>query len=288
MKFRAKMMESGCIRKFYNIISAISKISKSCVMRLTTDKMYLIMCEMSSLVGGPTIWGEIEKDNLFNEFCLEGVSEEANEIYLDFSPSKLYKTLNSLKSTNVRGLKMKLTKKNGNPCLTFEVDLPSLADARFCVHDIPVTVVPRRSWKDYEAPVSPVVDVSLCLPDLKNLRRKLERLKSLGQSIIVTGRKEGTLTLKVETDDVSVSSHFQDLRTPVLRDQQAPWTINQDESLESASVRVDIKKFHQFLSGESIITERCIANIVNEELLHMMLITQELVLQFYLVKSNRA
>ena len=43
-------------------------------------------------------------------------------------------------------------KKNGffvNPgnYLYFQVDLPSLADARFCVHDIPVTVVPRRSWK---------------------------------------------------------------------------------------------------------------------------------------------
>ena len=37
------------------------------------------------------ILSTVLQDNLFNEFCLEGVSEEANEIYLDFSPSKLYK-----------------------------------------------------------------------------------------------------------------------------------------------------------------------------------------------------
>ena len=53
------------------------------------------------------------------------------------------KTLTSLKSPSVRGLKMKLTKKNAVPCLTFEVDLPSIVESRLCVHDIPVQVANR-------------------------------------------------------------------------------------------------------------------------------------------------
>ena len=39
MKFRGKMAEYHCIRKFYAIISSIAKIAKTCVMRLTVGRV---------------------------------------------------------------------------------------------------------------------------------------------------------------------------------------------------------------------------------------------------------
>ena len=58
--------------------------------------------------------------HFFGEYNMEGVSAEANEIYLEIIPDNLGKALRS--TSNARSLKIKLTKKNV-PCLTFEVEL---------------------------------------------------------------------------------------------------------------------------------------------------------------------
>ena len=51
---------------------------------------------------------------------MEGVSEDSNEIYLEFSPENLVKALKTAQSA--KWVKVKLTKKH-SPCLTVEVDL---------------------------------------------------------------------------------------------------------------------------------------------------------------------
>ena len=39
MKFRGRMIEIHCIRKFYSVLVTMAKIAKTCVMRLTADKV---------------------------------------------------------------------------------------------------------------------------------------------------------------------------------------------------------------------------------------------------------
>ena len=39
MKFRGRMIEQMSIRKFYSVIMTMAKIAKTCVMRLTADKV---------------------------------------------------------------------------------------------------------------------------------------------------------------------------------------------------------------------------------------------------------
>lgn len=51
---------------------------------------------------------------------MEGVSKEANEIYLEVAPENIVKALKT--AQNAKWIKIKLTKKHV-PCLTFEVDL---------------------------------------------------------------------------------------------------------------------------------------------------------------------
>ena len=61
--------------------------------------------------------------HFFDEYAMEGVSPEANEIYLELSPENLLKALKT--AQNAKWIKIKLTKKHA-PCLTVEVDLVRL------------------------------------------------------------------------------------------------------------------------------------------------------------------
>lgn len=288
MKFRGRMIETLAIRKFYSVIGTMARISKVCVMRLTADKVYFILTDTGASTGGPVVWCEMEQENFFNEYNIEGVSAEQNEIFLELVPERLTKTLTTLKGGMARGLKIKLTKKNDTPCLTFEVELPSLAT---CVHDIPVQVLPRRVWKDYAEPPMPQFDVSICLPDLKKLKHLTERYKALGQSVTISMSRRGALSFKVEGDDGVFSTHYPNQRVPVYRDDTLPWRRPDDSSSvdpdATVSVRVELRRFSMFLSGEQLLPKRSIANVVDQDILHMFFVHDDLVVQFFLPATNK-
>ena len=58
--------------------------------------------------------------HFFDEYAFEGVSEEANEIFLELAPENLMRALKT--AQNAKWIKIKLAKKLA-PCLSFEVDL---------------------------------------------------------------------------------------------------------------------------------------------------------------------
>lgn len=127
-----------------------------CVIRLTPEEL----CFNVSDDGSPVVWAELGKKYFFTEYVVVGVSEAQNEIYLEFDALMLGRSLNSLKQT-ARSTKIKLTNKQ-QPCLTIEVELPSLANEAWqCVHDVPVRVIPRKEWPVYQAPNLPVFDVKV-------------------------------------------------------------------------------------------------------------------------------
>ena len=64
----------------------------------------------------------IFQSHFFDEYAMEGVSAESNEIYLEVVPDLLVRSLRTAHSA--KWVKVKLTKKNF-PCLTIEVDLVS-------------------------------------------------------------------------------------------------------------------------------------------------------------------
>ena len=129
-------------------------MSKLCVIRLTPNDLCFNACEDSV----PMVWAELSHAHYFNEYLVVGVSDVQNEIYLEFDAIMLSRSLNSLKQT-ARSTKIKLTNKQ-QPCLTIEVELPSLANESWqCVHDVPVRVIPRKEWPVYQAPNIPVFDV---------------------------------------------------------------------------------------------------------------------------------
>jgi len=293
MKFRGRMIEQIAVKKFYNIIVSMGKMAKMCVLRLTADKIYFILTDQSATTGGPSVWTEMDQESFFNEYNIEGVSQDQNEIYLEFVPDKLAKTLSALK-TGARSVKMKLTKKNNVPCLTFDVEFDvhvsgHPVSTRTCVHDFPVTVLPRKVWSDFKEPAIPQFDISIGMPELRKVRHLLERYKTLGQAVTVMANKEGKLTMKVESDEGVFSTHYPDLKVPVYRDDTLPWQRGDSAMLpDSAGVRVDLRRFSLFLTGEQVQPKRAIVNIVEKEMLHMFFLHEDHLVQYFLPATSKA
>lgn len=284
MRFRATITDPHLVRRFDTILTAASKMSKECVLRITQDRVYVISSEAISVVVKPTAWAEIDKDKLFDEYNMDGVSEEENEIYVEFSPDTLHKNLTTLKSSSVRGLKVKLTKKNTGPNLTFEVKLGLGLTLRQVNHDVPVQLVPRKYWSDYAKPILPTVNVSLLIGDLKRFRTLLEKIKSFGNFLSITGYSEGSLMLSIQTDEVKISGRIKNLKAPVLRPGHEPWSM---EEMESATVRVDIKRLNHFITAEMINPERVVMNLVDNEMIFFLLVAPEISYQIFIPKTDK-
>ena len=61
----------------------MSRLAKVCVMRLTTDRVCLVVSEAGALGGTPALWAELEHQHYFAEYTMEGVSDEDNMIYME-------------------------------------------------------------------------------------------------------------------------------------------------------------------------------------------------------------
>ncbi|XP_021921492.1 checkpoint protein HUS1 isoform X3 [Zootermopsis nevadensis] len=236
--------------------------------------MYFIIVEENVTVGKPMVWSVLEQTHFFNEYNMAGVSEEQNEIYLEFETDVMARSLSSLRvSHGARSVKMKLTNKK-SPCLTFEIQLSELSHSRFCVHDIPVTVIPRREWIMLQEPQVTNYNVSIQLPGLKLLRTIAERMKALSSYIVLLANREGTLILKVETPEATVSTHFKNL---TVED-----SGGDEENDEFFSARVDIKKFVQFLMSEQVNPNKVLCKIVDDKMVAMFLVHEDIVLHYFL------
>ena len=94
--------------------------------------------------------------------------------------------------------------------------------------------------------------------------------------------------LKVESDEGVFSTHYPDLRVPVFRDDTLPWQRGDSAvTSDTAAVRVDLRRFGLFLSGEQSQPKRAIANIVDSEMLHMFFVHEDLLVQYFLPATSK-
>jgi len=176
------------------------------------------------------------------------------------------------------------------PCLTFEVELPGNdpTTPRMCIHDIPVAVLGRNVFKDYQEPTMPPFDVSICLPDTRKLKHLMERFSKLGRAVTITASRQGSLSLKVESDEGDFCTRYPEVKVPVYRDDTLPWRRpdTQHDPLQEASVRIDLRRLSLFLAGESSQPKRAIANIVDREVLHMFFVHEDLIVQYFIPATS--
>lgn len=273
MKFRGKIIDVACLNHFTRVITTISKLTKTCVLRLTPDNLFFILSEKVAN-GGVSMWCELSQVNFFDEYQMEGVSVEDNEICLEVAPENLSRALRTVQ--NAKALKIKLTKKHW-PCLSLSADLPTLSAAsRVVTHDVPVDVIPRKLWHEFKEPHMPDFDVSIYLPPLKTLKNVVDRMKNLSNFLVLEANMSGEMNLKIETDLVSVTTHFKDLGNP-------PWDDSSQRDAEAmAQARLDVRRLQQFLAGQQVHPSRALCNLVHQRLLHLILLHEDVSLQYFI------
>ncbi|XP_013856486.1 checkpoint protein HUS1 [Austrofundulus limnaeus] len=281
MKFRGKIIDVACLNHFSRVVTTISRLTKTCVLRLTPDHLFFILSGKVSN-GGVSMWCELLQVNFFDEYQMDGVSSEFNEICLEVSPENLSRALKTVQSA--KSVKIKLTKKHC-PCLTITAELPTLSSiSRVVTHDVPVDVVPRSLWHEFKEPSVPDFDVSIYLPPLKTMKNVVDRMKNLSNFLVMEANMNGDMNLKIQTDLVSVTTHFRDLGNP-------PWggDTSQDGAAsqsrdpeDMAEVRVDIRKLQQFLVGQQVNPSRAMCNLVHQNVVHLVLLHEDVSLQYFL------
>lgn len=73
---------------FPDIVMSMSKLTKSSVLRLTTDKSYFIVSDDDKGPRSPLLWCTLPNNYYFTQYTMSGVSPEHNEIYLRVSPGE--------------------------------------------------------------------------------------------------------------------------------------------------------------------------------------------------------
>ncbi|EHB03958.1 Checkpoint protein HUS1 [Heterocephalus glaber] len=276
MKFRAKIVDAACLNHFTRVSNMIAKLAKTCTLRISPEKLNFILCDRL-VGGGVSMWCELEQENFFSEFQMEGVSAENNAIYLELTSENLSRALKT--AQNARTLKIKLTNKHF-PCLTVSVELLSMStSSRIVTHDIPLKVIPRKLWKDFQQPSVPDADVSIYLPVLKTLKSVVEKMKNISNHLVIEANLNGELNLKIETDLVCVTTHFKDLGNPPLASDDAS---RDRDPAEMAEVHVDIRKLLQFLAGQQVNPTRALCNLVSSRMVHLDLLHEDVCLQYFI------
>uniref|UniRef100_A0A8U8B7C7 Checkpoint protein n=1 Tax=Geospiza parvula TaxID=87175 RepID=A0A8U8B7C7_GEOPR len=278
MRFRAKIVDLACLNHFSRIINTIAKLAKTCILRLTVCKLYFILSDKVAN-GGASMWCELSQGNFFDEFQMEGVAAEHNEIYLEFVPENLWRAFKTAQSA--KAVKIKLTNKHC-PCLRVAVELPSLSSSsRIVTHDIPVGVIPRRMWNDFREPSVPDFDVSIYLPVLKTMKSVVERMKNLSNFIVIEANLSGEMNLKIETDLVSVTTHFKDLGNPPWASEDGYQSSAQGRDVESmAEACIDIKKLQQLLAGQQVNPTKALCSKFNSSACELQLVGSFAILSF--------
>ncbi|CAL8313124.1 unnamed protein product [Merluccius merluccius] len=277
MKFRSKIIDIGCLNNFTRVVTTISKLTKTCVLRLTPDNLYFVLSGKVAN-GGVGMWCELSQANFFDEFQLEGVSVKANEVCLELAPENLSRALRT--AQNAKAVKIKLTKKHC-PCLTVAAELPTMSSmSRVVTHDIPVDVIPRRLWNDFQEPSMPDFDVSIYMPPLKIMKNVVDRMKNLSNFLVIEANMNGEMNLKIETDLVSVTTHFKDLGNPPWGGDGSQHSQGDQETMVQA--RVDVRKLQQFLMGQQFNPSKAMCNIVQNSILHLILLYEDVSLQYFI------
>ncbi|XP_072859967.2 checkpoint protein HUS1 isoform X3 [Pogona vitticeps] len=246
MRFRAKIVDIGCLNQFTRVINTVAKLAKTCILRLTVDKLYFILSDKVAN-GGVSMWCELKQENFFDEFQMEGVAAENNEIYLEVTPENLSRALKT--AQNAKAVKIKLTNKQC-PCLTVAVEL-----------------------------------VSIFLPVMKTMKSVVERMKNLSNSIVIEANKNGEMNLKIETDLVCVTTHFKELGNPpwVLVSEEGSQNSTQDRDTESmVEARIDIKRLLQLLAGQQVNPTKALCNIVSKKMICLILLHEDFSLQYFI------
>ncbi|KAL6076666.1 DNA damage checkpoint control protein [Balamuthia mandrillaris] len=269
MRFMAKLTN---VNLFIKLVQTIDKIGKSCVVHLTPKKVEFILT--SDITDGVQVWSGINSSSLFDEYRIE--SKNQNEIAFELSLDNL---LRGLKSGQLASdITLKLAKFDGQPTLCIAVKIQSQQQMMSVVQDIPVKLLTAAQLQQFIEPYLPDPEVYIMLPPLKLMRSVIDRMKNIHDYLIITANMAGDLTLKVETELVSIATFYRQLEHPQIEGRSPP----RHDPSKSAEVKVDIKKFARFLYSYQVGPTNVILCLVVDKAVVLHVLLEDLYLTYYI------
>ncbi|GAB0094684.1 Checkpoint protein [Sergentomyia squamirostris] len=210
MKYRAVIRDAAFMKNFLNIVTTLAKCGKDIVFNIKYDRLVLgVNMEVHHVA--PPIWCEIANEACFDEYYMDGLSETYNEIVLLMKASNLVTALGNSRNMDASFVKLKLMNKN-IACLCVEIESPSSVStkSRPIICDVPVTVVSRRDWREYQLPELPPFEMTVGMPNVKSIRSMIDHMKNSSTLMTVQTAKEGTVSFIVESTMVKCSCICED------------------------------------------------------------------------------
>uniref|UniRef100_A0A182QUA5 Checkpoint protein n=1 Tax=Anopheles farauti TaxID=69004 RepID=A0A182QUA5_9DIPT len=246
MKFRAVLNDGINIKELFNIVSSFSRIQKNLILNVQPTK--LILQVETEACDGQYLWCEIDairEEGFFSEYIMDGIDSEHNQIYMVCLGTSFLRALSYVRNNAVDYIKLKLIKTH-MPCLAVEMS-PTIStnDQEVLTpkiqHSIPVTVVPRSEWNQYDIPLEVEYDLSIAMPSAKSLRTLLDKKKNIAPTVTLYVTLNDELSLIVETEVVTVASHYRNLKCCPSRT-AGQTRDDQLTNLSEVCCRVDTKK----------------------------------------------
>ncbi|CAE6442573.1 unnamed protein product [Rhizoctonia solani] len=260
MRFRACIDEVSTLSK---IVQTMEKLSKRCIFKMNETTVQIICLGETDV--GVQIWSKIPVENP-SDYRIQ--SNANNMISLEVSTEPLSQALRS--ASAAQDVIVKLAKKNDQPVFSFEAQTESRQGKKMLVtHDVRITVMKATEIEQVKEPLCPPPDVRslmkateieqvkepLCpppdlhiiLPPLKELRTIVEHMQRLSDVVAISATPGGELVLAIQTDDVRVSTAWENCQRPTVEG-EAPNPEHENDPDQKYGALVAVKSLIKFLT----------------------------------------
>ncbi|KAJ2901159.1 Checkpoint protein hus1 [Coemansia aciculifera] len=252
MRLRAEVTNSNLLLR---IVQSIDKLTKSAILKLTPDKLHIIV--ITDMDSGLQLWSDIVVEALFEDYQIE--SNFNNEIYLEFNIDNLQRALRSTQGGGALGVTMKLVKKLGGlPVLSLIIRSQSATGREITLcQDVPVRLLSAEQMDAIREPLVPEGQIHIMMPPLNNVRSIAERMKGMGDRVAVSANRNGEMNVRVANDLVDITTYFRGLET-MSYDTTTQETSTDGGggtgrlSSETFTAVVDMKNFLKFLQSHHV------------------------------------
>jgi len=268
MRFNAKIINVDLFMKW---VQTVEKISKTCVILLTEKKVQFILT--SEITDGIQVWSGLNSTTLFDKnFIIE--SRANNEISFEINLDNLYKALKSGESAQ-EVTAMLIKKKDSNAYL--RIAIQQSATVHTIHQEVPITTMTAQALANFIEPSLPDPEVHIMMPPLKSIRTVIDRMKNISDYLTIEANMAGCLTLKIDTDMVSIATFYKGLEHPQIEGRSPPRSCEEIR----ATAKIDIKKFSKFLYSYHVGPKNVICCIVQDKAVVLHVLLEDLYVTYY-------
>lgn len=260
------------------VIQVLDKLERRCVIHLCSLESDLVRIVIQAdAMGSVAAYTNFKRSEWFESYRIE--SQNDNQIGLEMDVQNLLRALRSAAAADE--ILMKLSKK-GVPVLTFEIRTPLGP----ILQDIPVIVLSKVRLAEFEEPSYENVR-GFTLPSLASLHTVVDRMKGLSNELQIKAllsEQKASLTLRVLSDSVSVSTTYADL-SPVSYDgdEQSRPVPSQDDSVNATvEATVELKSFSKSLYGHQVQPRHAICCVLPSCVMVHLIIPWDVLMTYYL------